>query len=352
MTEKKVLSSTKLSCVFRYQDNHVMKMLSRKAAEHELQVTSTLRCVDPTGDYTVYPLPKLYYPKAIEIAPRCEHHIGLVMPYGGVELMPSLVSDVFDTFLRVVYCLSRIKTAGILHLDLRLPNILVDDSKSGRRIRIIDFGESIGTNYKENINRWIGELFPPMLVENHYPPWFMIFLYKTSEMDEPETVRRLIENIYKEYSPELEIYNDKYIRGTDTDLIHKWLGMSTDDLWSQVVEPNLFKIDLYMFTNFLTNRVGTDIVSEDKKAILDACMNPDPSKQLSVDDVLKSAKSVTGAQLQHNFDVLHHILHDFDSALSVSDNATMLKEIGVMRQSLDVMQGLIRPLVITEAPLE
>jgi len=171
--------------------------------------------------------------------------------YGGTsadkkENMDAVTSyeELCRIFIHLLEALDILRRYRIMHGDIKLDNIVVDNE---RTYRLIDFGLAITTADSQTTQ--MSSRQPKHTI---YPLWYNAFIDARDNDDDGKPIEEVVASrqkyYYETYGWIAEISNSNYSPGTDTDPIREELyKVATEPrgYMLDVVLPNIFKIDLY-----------------------------------------------------------------------------------------------------------
>lgn len=218
----------------------IMKVSTEEDIREERQIVKYLRAIDQDQDYFIYLIPikkaeisqdlSQFNSKLIQMSPTKKFY-GYFMKYGGITLdnyinkYPEKITIdlVMNWLMKLIYAISILQDNKIVHLDIKINNIVIDEENEDD-IKIIDFSISgiVTGNKKVDKN---------LLVEEFYSvyPYFYNVLYSTNY------------NNLKSFYPTLINVENAISLFNSVDNTTK----SKNNYINNVILPNIFKIDIY-----------------------------------------------------------------------------------------------------------
>lgn len=235
---------------------------------------------------------------------------GVFLDYGGLNLYNYLthnsinVYTVWKWIVHLSEAIELLQRNGIVHLDIKLANIVIKNDGYIENPRIIDFGLSA-----------FAEEFDLQYVPSYYqyyPLFFNVLSTKESKI------------LYQDYEKSAKIYIPNYIRGSSTDIIIKYFKASRlrEKYFTNVIKSDnfsferrqtffnsnagIFKVDVYMLfnmfkygilpytrkTNELTDNLQIDLLSTINDLIYRAC-HINVQQQATIYQIRSEISSVT-----------------------------------------------------------
>lgn len=302
-TQPKLLGSGTYGCVYQppircrrnrnYNNkygNHVMKVMDMDNAVDEIEIGMIIDQIDPKHWFFV-PMssqwcsldttePTLQSCKSY-VRDKGKNYHGHFMEYAGIPLDKYLKSGISVNKLthmmkHMVNGLSRLHAAGICHLDIKEPNIMVSNDTP----RLIDFGISKFKDEYTDANLLpFYELYPP-------------FLSYVSGGYDPTKLRITYDALFKWIDPNYAagvVGHDPLIEYSQ--LLQK-LG-SVPQYVLNVVKPNLEKVDIYMLGYVMINALRSLPAKQKKLSkynefviLCKMCTHPSVTLQYNMTDII------------------------------------------------------------------
>ncbi len=283
----------------------VMKVMYTPSATSEIRISEAIRKIDRYNDYFL-PLSGESCPldseKSYSQLLKCmgyrysdhdkKDFRGYFMKNGGqtydtyVFHQDPPIGVIWEHLKHLLTALEILKSAQIVHMDIKLNNIMIKNSESLRTQPVlIDFG----------IGFFAGENEVSSLRHLEFDGAYPLFYSALGAKD--------INQLYDEYEFFVQLYQPQYQKGGDSDLIKKLWDQSRDRFKyiNEVIWPHRFKIDLNMLmltfnevlnSNRAVYETQNPVITEALTALIEKCLNPDPSKLFNLEEALTFVKSI------------------------------------------------------------
>lgn len=310
MTGKhRLLGSGSYGCVYRppikckyhheynqkYKDQ-VMKVMHIESALNEIEISVVVNSIDPNHQYFVSLSndwctldtsdPKLQlcksYVKDIDAKKgQDKHYHGHFIEYAGIPIdeyvkSGTSVKKLIKLMKHLVNGLVKLHAAGICHLDIKDPNIMVSNNTP----RLIDFGISKFTD--EYTNEDITVFY------ESYPPFLSYVSKGSDEIKMRQTYDALFKKFDKNYAAG--------IVGHDPLIEYNQLLQTSGSVQKyalDVIKPNLNKVDTYMLgavmrrsLYYVPNEHTKLPIYKDFRQLCIMCMNPSVELQYNTTDII------------------------------------------------------------------
>ena len=297
----------------KYKDKYpIMKIRDQITDTYTVQIIHILNKIDRKQQYFIYEhLIKDYkYIDNMDCgvsgynSDLCSLEIGkpygYIMAYGGINLdeyfkdMTNMnMHTIFNILTKIIKLLQIIQKYKIIHKDLKLQNILIDNKQN---IRIIDFNLSFVVNKKLDMLDHMHEYTKPTNKEEViYPvhPPFLTVLYNKDMTDEEHNYYYKIS--YNYYYSILKLQNSDYYK-TLLNMVH---SDKSDYLY--YINKYLFNIDIfsmgYCFLHYCekyNEALKEDKLYEPVCELLRGMTNIQPDYQYNLKDVIVRINSIYG----------------------------------------------------------
>jgi len=281
--------------------DYIGKLVDEKkeSTQTELTVTKILREVKDIEKYAILVDLSKWCDVDVtpQIAEKCrdaKKYVGKKMlsyqsKYGGTTLEKYIFDDrpitfrwLYNSFMHLLNGLALFHQHGVYHIDIKGPNIVIDDSGT---CKFIDFGIAIYPG------KDVAEISFPFY--NVFPLFFNAYIGRDGSHDD--------DDYYNTYEGYMKWFDKGYKRDTIYDWIDHERYRAKKELYLEdVILPNLSKIDAYQLADTMNdlyrkmeNIAGGNLSDADKvlsqriAAMINSMIDPRIDLQSSVEDVLK-----------------------------------------------------------------
>ena len=278
----------------KYQHD-LMKVMDRRVASREERISKLVMTLDPSMQYfiplsgdqcNITEIDAKKTSRQIKYLSHLKDLHGYFLKYGGITLdtyLRGIGSNIdFDMILSIlshlIKGLTLLHSAGVVHLDLKMTNIVMDKDVP----KLIDFG----------LAQQVSSMTPDDLLTFYikHPPFFSV--------NDVRDVRIL----YVAYDYIFPYYIQPDQKGSSADPLLRLFreAQKPYDYFLQVILPNIYKVDVYMLfliINDLLIELKKHKKNDENKELYTQlfnltlhCLDPDPNRQYNLDQVIQFIK--------------------------------------------------------------